>query len=381
MAQAFRAHAKDLLELQHYPELRMERDGDVIRPYDASGWSLPAQFGITCVAAPEPLPADLATEPAADRPAPQAGFPQDAPHGLSLQSTSNLAYTLVNRALAAGLEVHEGPQGRFSFPPDPRLRDVAGGLGLRFDALTAEPEDDSHVLRRTKVGLLRTWPEPMDFGWTRLVLEEHGFAPRLVDVRHVASGALDDLDSLILPHVSADALRNGPGARLPPEYSGGLGREGVAALRGFVQDGGQLLAFGQSTVFAIDILDLPVKDVIAGAKTKPVIPGSLLRALPSADTTILPADTKEVVLYVSSPSALDAGKGGKGARAELLWPASDVLVSGYLEGGERLAGLSPLVSVSVGSGRVLLYAFRPQHRSQTLGTFPLILRPLLRHHP
>ncbi len=47
MAQPYRAMAKDLLEIQHYPELLDAPGGRVIRPYDQAGWSLPLMFRVT----------------------------------------------------------------------------------------------------------------------------------------------------------------------------------------------------------------------------------------------------------------------------------------------------------------------------------------------
>ena len=46
MDQPYRAMAKDLLEVQHYPELLDAPGGKVIRPYDQAGWTLPLMFRV-----------------------------------------------------------------------------------------------------------------------------------------------------------------------------------------------------------------------------------------------------------------------------------------------------------------------------------------------
>jgi hypothetical protein len=50
----------------------------------------------------------------------------------------------------------------------------------------------------------------------------------------------------------------------------------------------------------------------------------------------------------------------------------NVLRSGWLLGEPRLKGQIALAEVSLGKGRIVLFAFRPQHRGQTWGTLRFI---------
>jgi hypothetical protein len=54
----------------------------------------------------------------------------------------------------------------------------------------------------------------------------------------------------------------------------------------------------------------------------------------------------------------------------------NVLRSGWLLGEARIAGRVALAEVPMGRGRVVLFGFRPQHRGQTWGTFPLIFNSI-----
>ena len=56
----------------------------------------------------------------------------------------------------------------------------------------------------------------------------------------------------------------------------------------------------------------------------------------------------------------------------------DLLVSGYVEGGELLEKRAAVVDFKVGEGRVLLIGFRAQHRAQPHRTFKLLFNSLYR---
>ena len=59
MAQPYRAYAKDMLEDQHYPDLRQYEDGPPVQPYDVSGWTLPYQVGVKAVEVIRPFDVEL----------------------------------------------------------------------------------------------------------------------------------------------------------------------------------------------------------------------------------------------------------------------------------------------------------------------------------
>ncbi|HEX3702915.1 MAG TPA: M14 metallopeptidase family protein, partial [Vicinamibacterales bacterium] len=55
--QEFAAMAREVLDVQHYPDLRQYPGGPPERPYDAAGWSLPIAMGVTMtMASAAPLP-------------------------------------------------------------------------------------------------------------------------------------------------------------------------------------------------------------------------------------------------------------------------------------------------------------------------------------
>ena len=54
----------------------------------------------------------------------------------------------------------------------------------------------------------------------------------------------------------------------------------------------------------------------------------------------------------------------------------DILLSGYLEGGNLLEKRAAVVEIEIGEGRVILIGFRAQHRAQPLRTFKLLFNTL-----
>jgi hypothetical protein len=55
----------------------------------------------------------------------------------------------------------------------------------------------------------------------------------------------------------------------------------------------------------------------------------------------------------------------------------DVLISGWLEGEQVIAGRPAVVQVNVGKGRVILLGFPVQYRGQSLATFRLLFNSIL----
>jgi hypothetical protein len=236
----------------------------------------------------------------------------------------------------------------------------------------------------------KSWTENIDEGWTRWVLEQHGFAFTSITDADVRAGNLRArFDALVLPSTTADQLVNGNASDVvPPEYAGGLGEIGVEALKKFVEAGGTLICLDDASRAAIAALNLPVRDLTAEAGDRLFCPGSILRLELDSSQPLTYGMTPETAAFFAFGSAYEAvaprtptdGHGGEPPAPSLVtigrYASKDLLLSGWLEGGEVIAGRPAIVQLGVGAGRVVLIGFSPQHRGQSHATFRLLFNAI-----
>ena len=175
---------------------------------------------------------------------------------------------------------------------------------------------------------------------------------------------------------------------MPDEYTGGVGREGVANLRKFVENGGTLVFLNRSTQFAIEQFNLPIKDVTRGLNRKDFyIPGSILRTELTMSHPITKGMPKESIAWFENSPAFEIGgvpvdekiafkEVGVNVIARYPTDPKQILLSGWALGAEKIAGKAALVEVKIGKGKIVLFGFRPQYRGQSLATFPLLFNAI-----
>ena len=268
------------------------------------------------------------------------------------------------------------------------LREIAQDCGVTSYALERGLETEQHEVRRARISMYqRYWGGNMDEGWTRLVLEQFGFPYQTLRDEEIKAGNLNQrIDVLILPDDSTDMvtgnkaevrLRENPA---PPEYRSGIGEEGVDAIKEFVESGGTLVTLNQACNFAIEKLDLPVQNVLAGKSAKEFFcPGSTLHANIDTNHRLTYGMPDEGLIFFWSGPTFRVQPSFSNERCEILvqYPERDILQSGWLVGEDQIAGTAGMISAGYGEGSVVLFGFRPQHRAQTHGTFKLLFNALV----
>ena len=276
------------------------------------------------------------------------------------------------------------------------LAAVAKDTGVSFAPLKAAPTDGTHETRRQRIGLYQRYlGGNMDEGWTRWLLEQWGFPFTSLMDAEIRKGDLnarydvivfaDDSTATITGERPAGAGAGGRGGgpsleSVPPDYRSGIGREGVEALRTFVQKGGTLVTLGGASNFAIERFGLPVRNVVGGAATKDFYsPGSTLHAIFDPAHPLAYGMPSEGLLLFWNSMAFEIAPTDANENYQVVarFPERDLLESGWLIGERLIAKKAALVSAKHGDGRIVLFAFRPQARAQTHGTFKLLFNALV----
>jgi len=486
MDQPYRAHAKDLLEVQRFPAIERWPGGPVERPYDVAGWTLPFQLGVRVMES-DTLPAAIgglvpSMESAACVPPEREGKKLGAWYILDARDTES--YRLVMQAVRNGWTVRVGterlamggngtgypagtfyvrrgggPRGRAagaatslealqaaarrtavhhatvgdaapdrsptSGVPAPAARDAnatsppdvlyhpLGGLLPRPPArppqrggvdtsIDCRPSIDvipaaTPLARLPRIALYRPWTASMDEGWTRWLFDQHDVPYiTLTDAMARAGRLRDQFDVLLVPDMSLREARGGmSAAAVPDAFAGGLGDAGVAELARFVSEGGTLLLLDHAAEIGTSALGVRVnlttvreRGAAGGtaresgegtAQREPLYaPGSILRVLVDGSQRLTAGMPDSAAIYYTNSVSFDIPAGSP-ARSLLRYPArgDDILMSGFLQGAQEIAGKAAAVDVPMGRGRVIMFGFRPQYRGQSVGTFKLLFNALL----
>ncbi|HEY7057226.1 MAG TPA: M14 family metallopeptidase, partial [Vicinamibacterales bacterium] len=261
--QEFAAMAREVLDVQKYPDLRQYPGGPPERPYDAAGWTLPLQMGVKVVALASPLTAEIrgkmkllgpaatntpgrvtpydasSADAAAFDSVPGPGFDVDRdaaailpPAGrltgsgpsLMLDPAQNNTFRAINQAWKDGADV-QFANGRYVIArlPDARQLELVKTLALSAERTSVIGQP----VRRPRIGLFEPWTGSMDAGWTQWLLEQYGFEFVILRPADFKSPLANKVDVVIvaddarLPIEGATGRggRGGVGRTVRPEYA------------------------------------------------------------------------------------------------------------------------------------------------------------------
>ncbi len=394
MAQPYRAHAKDLLERQRYPDRRVGgEEGPPEKPYDVTGWTLPLQMGVHTVEVVDSFEAELViVQPALPThrvPAADAGY--------YLANTTNHDVIALNRLTKKGYNAYwtneESKVGSRRLPRGVLFFASKGGLTaemtrlaneLGIEPLSGKKPARGYRLRKPRLGLYQPYASVLDKaagaedeGWTRWVLERYEFDYKtLYDAEIRAGDLVSRYDVILLPNVALDQLLSGNStAEMPPRYAGGIGDHGADQLVAFVHAGGTLICTGNATEFGVDRFDLGIQEVEGDHETFDPFyaPGSILQVdLDETHPVAFGRRSPLPIYFAQNPVFETTGS----ALPVATYPNFNPLMSGWIHGDELIRNKTALIDATVGKGKVLLFGFRPQHRAQPHATFKLLFNAI-----
>jgi hypothetical protein len=323
--QEFAASAREVLDVQKYPDVRQSPGGPIEQPYDAAGWTLPFQFGVKVTTAAMPLTDDMRSKmkvlgPAFDPKAKPMAYnlapstdvaPFDSVPGIGFDSSPAAAaiVPLPGKITGSGAALALDPAQNNTFRGlyrawksggAVRYVGASGSNGSRYviTSLSATAQDDlvktlalqgEHVdatagteVKKPRIALYNS-PSSIDDGWTRWVLEQYGieYTP-VAPADFPGTGALRDrFDVVLVTNDGGSAFGGGGGrgggrgggggAGAGATGAGGAGapagtasqaqEERVKAITDFVNAGGTIVCFNRASTSAIDALHLPVRSV------------------------------------------------------------------------------------------------------------------------
>jgi hypothetical protein len=276
---------------------------------------------------------------------------------------------------AAAWQIKDLPQHQNSLRKIENINQARKILNLKANSgsFAAMP---SPLKSKPKIGLYKGFTSSMDEGWTRLVLDNHQISFQSVTDADFRNKKLD-FDAIILPSQSEREIVEGLRAEnYPVEFAGGITEQGVENLKNFVEKGGKLICFDDSCELVIKRFNLPVKNVLNGLKRSEFYnPGSVVQLKVDTKNAIAKNLGENTAAYFINSSAYEITDSNK-VKSVAKYAKKDVLLSGWILGEKYMNDKTAIAETDYGRGKIILFAFRPQHRGQTFATFPFIFNAL-----
>jgi len=313
------------------------------------------------------------------------------------------------------------PAGTFVISnPTEAARTTIKSLGLVGVAAIGPVTARQHAVHVPRIALMHSWLETQNEGWVRYAFDQMGVPYSYISDQSLRQpGRLDKFDVVVFPHVngSASALVNGRPMVGPPipwkksaltpnldlwdqtdDIRPGMGLDGAATLRKFVERGGLLITSGNSSMLPITLGFNP--SVSQAVTTRLNARGSVIRVQPAPGASLSPVlygyESSSFPIYFSQAPVFNVQprdtvpvaenrdpafaqqQESMRARAILRFheKADSLLVSGLLANGDELAGKAAVVDAPVGSGHVMLFGIRPMWRWESQGSFALALNAI-----
>jgi hypothetical protein len=418
LGQPFGAFAKSVLEIQHYPNIAEYPGGPLQRPYDVTAQTLPLLFGVNAVEVKNKF--EATSEPVSTA-KPEAGrIESKSTKGYLIADNTNSSlyalFALLSQNVKAYRLTSGADPGTIYIPAQPgidaKLSKVAADFSLDIKAAASVPTGNAFAVHLPRIGLYQSWVASMDEGWTRFIFDQNHIPyTRLVDA-DIRKGGLDQkFDVIVLPDNSPRAITSGargggegespaapagnnaqagtggrgrraasnddggtPPPQTPPEFTGGLGPDGVSALEAFTNNGGTIVALNRASEVYTKKGGAIENGLDSIDRHQFYIPGSILQVSVDPTNPIAFGSMPTVPIFYENGPVFHVNSN---AQSVASFTTETPLLSGWMQGGNFLKGTSVIAQQNVGKGHLILFGFRPQYRAISEVTYKFLFNALL----
>ena len=412
MAQEFGELARQLIDVQEYPDLRESADGPLEQPYDAAGWTLPYQMEVEVIAAMSPLTEAVTSSlsPVKGTPLEEgtsekidlnktdfiggAGFDTNEVaagikplpgtlkgHGgtLYVDPQENNSFRIIGDAMNKNLPIsYDSKKQKYAISNTSRSQIQKWVTDYAVNAVLSSNTPKTKVT--SKIAVYDPWTASMDMGWTRWLLDNFAIPYTVIRNADIHNGNLNDrFDVILMASERPGTIENGfQKGMAPPQFTGGLKGLGVRNITSFVSAGGTLVCLNKSTDFAINELHLPVTNSVKNvARNAFFTGGSILEVTNNKQHPVMAGMPEKSGIFVFGSPVFKTLEGFKGEVLSKYQEKGSPLLSGYLVGEEYMHNNAAAVDVHFKKGHVILFGFQPQWRGQSMGTYRALFNALL----
>ena len=419
LAQPIRAFIKEVMEKQDFPVRHYTPGGKLIKPYDITSWSLPLHRGLSCI---EIDKRNIELESALDIIEGPFSFLGDGPEeddaAAVFTAKDNDSYKAAFKALSSGMDVFRLDRrveiDGFEIENGSFVISIGGSSFKKYGEvrkdIKVEPvyitENQAKRLcrkelavRMPKIALVETNFHDMDAGWTRYLMDTYNITFDILKPNGFASLDIDKYDLIIFPDNDKSILLTGKyksrgeyhSAAYPPEFVNGIGKKGLKNLFDFIDRGGRVVAWGRSTALFTGTIEigekedkeeiiLPIRDLSSQMeKSGLYCPGTLVKVVLKEDHPLtLGMQGEAGVFFRGKPVFMTSvPRFDMDRRVIAGFPEKEILMSGYAEQISEVGNKSAMVWLKKGRGEIVLFAFSPQFRASTSGTYKLLFNSIL----
>jgi len=391
--QPYRPFIKAMMEKQQLPEIYYEENGNMIRPYDVAGWTIPLIMGIKYHELNKFIDkSNLNIEK-------KISYPEEKIAGEGsyyiLSGKFNKSFLVTNRLFRKKIKVFRaGRKGNFN-PGDflvksssvekEQLKHLLDGTGVNVNKLNPGEDDKILDVIPPKIGIYQSYYASSDEGWTRWVLDQYEFYYEILHNEDFRKKEfLPKYDVIIIPDVRRPYIIDGSFRKAqayPDEFKGGIGKQGIGKLKKFTEGGGTIILLDSS--YTIGELDfgLPIRNDIEGVgRDEFYCPGSILRILvDNEDPLGWGLEKENTIFFYYSPAFHTSAPRNAYIDRKVVARFSENgphLLSGYLRGGDMLDRNVMIVRFKYHKGNIIILGGRVQFRGQTFANFKFLFNSI-----